>query len=330
MEPDHEIGKEAHEILLRKQKQRKMKLIIRGSILLVAITMVVLFWSNIKDVIAADEPKGKKEKTRSKDKDKTSLVQEPVSPGVTISKRWDMPQVLTEISGLSYIDADRFACVQDEMGTIFIYNTKTSAIEKEIVFSGAGDYEGLAMVNETVWVVRSDGHLYEVNNINTEKPVVKQYDTPLTVQHNIEGLCYDKKNNRLLLASKDGEPGATDYKGIYAFDLTTKTMQAQPAFKIDLTNEVFANGGAGKKKSGGIMPSSIAINPVTNDLYITDGRKAKLLVLTADGGIKKLYSLNSSEFPQPEGITFKPSGELFIANEGPKQAGSILSVEVGE
>ena len=116
MEPNHEIGKEAHEILLRKQKQRKMKLIIRGSIMLVLITMAVLFWSDIKNVIAADEPKGKKEKKKSNDK--ASLSQEPASPGVTISKKWDMPQILTEISGLSYIDADRFACVQDEMGTM--------------------------------------------------------------------------------------------------------------------------------------------------------------------------------------------------------------------
>jgi uncharacterized protein YjiK len=324
MEPDHEIGKEAREILIRKRKQQKMKAIIRGSILIVVITLVALFWGHIKDAVASDGLKNKKEKT----KDKTQL-EEPVSPGVTIAKRWDMPQVLTEISGLSYIDADRFACVQDELGTIFIYNTKTSAVEKEISFGAVGDYEGLAMVNETAWVVRSDGRLFEVNNINTAKPVVKEYATTLTVQHNVEGLCYDKKNNRLLLAIKDGEPGEADYKGIYSFDLTTKTMQAQPVFKIDLQHEVFANSNTGKKKAAGtIMPSSIAINPVTNDMYITDGRKAKLLVLNADGVIKELYQLSNNEFTQPEGITFKPTGELFIANEGAKQAGNILHVEV--
>ena len=51
------------------------------------------------------------------------------------------------------------------------------------------------------------------------------------------------------------------------------------------------------------MPSSIAIHPKTGDMYITDGRRTKLLVLTGTGDIKKLYQLDNSDFAQPEGIT---------------------------
>ena len=267
--------------------------------------------------------KNKKEKTKEQ-------VNE-YAPGITITKRWDMPTSLKEISGLSYIDSDRFACVQDELGTIFIYNTKTSGIEKEISFAGMGDYEGLTMVNEIVWVVRSDGKLFEVNNITSGKPVVKEYSTHLTMAQNVEGLCYDKNNNRLLLAIKDNEPGNVEYKGIYSFDLATRKMPAEPVFKIDMQNKVFGNGGSNKKKgSGEIMPSDIAIHPVTKEIYITDGRNAKLLILDADGTIKKLYQLNKNDFSQPEGLTFKPNGEMLIANEGVKQPGNILNVKIGE
>jgi len=45
---------------------------------------------------------------------------------ITIVKKWDMPKSLAEISGLSYMDRQRFACVQDELGKIFIYNTTSS------------------------------------------------------------------------------------------------------------------------------------------------------------------------------------------------------------
>lgn len=41
------------------------------------------------------------------------------------------------------------------------------------------------------------------------------------------------------------------------------------------------------------------------------------------------YQLGN-EFEQPEGITFQPNGELFIANEGSKKAGNILNVEIKE
>ena len=90
-----------------------------------------------------------------------------------------MPKDLTEISGLSYLDEQRFVCVQDELGKIFIYNIGSSSVEKEIPFGGVGDYEGLAVVDKTVWVLRADGKLFEVSNLDAAKPAVKEYSTHL-------------------------------------------------------------------------------------------------------------------------------------------------------
>jgi DNA-binding beta-propeller fold protein YncE len=140
----------------------------------------------------------------------------------------------------------------------------------------------------------------------------------------VEGLCYDKNNNRLLLAIKNAEPGGKTYKGIYAFDLTTKTMSAEPAFKIDMRQELKSGN---KKRSLEIMPSGIAIHPQTKDIYVTDGRNSMLLILGASGSFKNLYDLNSKEFHQPEGIAFHPDGEMYISNEGVKGGGNILKVE---
>ncbi|HEV8272054.1 MAG TPA: SdiA-regulated domain-containing protein [Chitinophagaceae bacterium] len=248
--------------------------------------------------------------------------------GITIMKKWEMPKELTEISGLSNIDDKRFACVQDELGTIFIYNIGSSSVEKEIPFGVVGDYEGLAVVGETVWVLRADGKLFEVNNINVAKPSVKEYSTHLTIKQDSEGLCYDKKNNRLLIAIKGAELETQDYKGIYAFDLSSKKMNQQPVFKIDLLNEIFGTNGLGKKKKGSMNPSGISIHPLNGDMYIIDGRDPKLLIMDAAGTIKKLYQLNNNEFAQPEGITFNAAGDLFISNEGTKQPGNILQVKI--
>src|SRR5690242_4926384 len=55
----------------------------------------------------------------------------PVSAAISVKKVWNMPEELLEISGISAIDDERFACVQDEMGTVYIYNTTTSGIEKK-------------------------------------------------------------------------------------------------------------------------------------------------------------------------------------------------------
>ena len=63
-------------------------------------------------------------------------------------------------------------------------------------------------------------------------------------------------------------------------------------------------------------------------MYITDGRNSKLLITDAAGTIRKLYQLNTSEFAQPEGITFNAAGDLFIANEGAKLPANILQVKI--
>ena len=265
-----------------------------------------------------------------KENNNKSNEKESSSSGITVTKKWDLPKDLKEISGVSYIAEQRFACVQDELGKIFIYNIGSSTVEKEIEFGTNGDYEGIAVVNESAWVLRADGKLFEVSDINVSKPVTKEHGTHLTMKQDSEGLCYDKKNNRLLIAIKGSETGTEDYKGIYAFDLATKKMGQQPVFKIDLLNAVFDDNGSGKKKKSSINPSGIAVHPLNGHMYITDGRNAKLLILDAEGNIKKLYQLNNKEFSQPEGISFNSSGDLFIANEGTGEPGNILQVQIGQ
>ena len=73
------------------------------------------------------------------------------------------------------------------------------------------------------------------------------------------------------------------------------------------------------------MPSALGIHPLSGDYYVSDGPKSKLLIMDASGNIKRLLELGK-DFKQPEGISFSPQGELFIANEGGKGSGNILQV----
>jgi uncharacterized protein YjiK len=242
--------------------------------------------------------------------------------GFHVIKSWDMPRELKEISGIAYMDTDRFACIQDEAGTVYVYNRREGKIEKEISFAAGGDFEGITLAGNTAYVIRSDGHLFEVD-MNREKQQAKEYKTGLTAAENTEGVCYDAKNNRLLLTIKEQDPASNDYKGIYSFSLSTKTLQKEPAFRIDLNDEQLKE----SKKGRIIRPSEIGIHPKTGEIYITDGPGSRLLIMSAEGKISRLLKLGKG-FVQPEGITFSPKGELFISNEGRKDPGNIIQVEI--
>ncbi len=290
-------------------------------IVLVMVAAGFVFRNDLNQYLIAGKTTEQKEEKGKKGKKEKSAAQEVAD--VAIVQKWELPEVLREVSGIAYVDEQRFACIQDEEGTIYIYNRATNEIEKEIPFAAPGDYEGITLNNNTAYVVRADGHLYEVP-MNEGKKGVKEYGTPLTVEQNVEGLFYDKNGNRLLLAIKDDEPNTKDYKGVYAFDLSSNTFVKDPVFKIELKNPLL-NGETGKKNST-IKPSEIAMHPATGDIYITDGPAARLLVMDANGKAKKLYHLGK-DYPQAEGITFSPSGDLFISNEG-KKRGTIIQTEL--
>jgi uncharacterized protein YjiK len=312
-------------------KTLRMKLILT---IVVLCSLIALYYLHAYDKISwfegfpvvSDEQEGKKKKKEKKQDEQTPEIN---ASSVSIKKQWDLPTKLKEISSLTYLDNERFACNEDETGTIYIYNTTTKAIENEIAFAGPGDYEGIALVDKVAYVVRSDGKLLEVNNIESKKPVVKEYATPLKAKQNVEGLCFDKKNNRLLLAIKDKDAGGDDYKGIYAFDIGTKALAENPVYKIDLNDPAFSQEN-GKKKKAVIQPSAISVNPLNGDLYVTDGPGSRLLVMDGQGKIKSYISLGAKSFPQPEGITFNPQGDVFISNEGTKNSGNILQVSLPE
>ncbi len=329
MERQFEFGADTRalemERLLKKRKTTRTMVIITG-----ILALAIAVFAFRKDIQEVTQSGGKKDKSMIAG---SEINQESgTDNSINIARKWDMPAQLLEISGLSWMDADRVACVQDEEGIVFIYNLKTENVEKQVSFAGPGDYEGLALVGEAAWVIRSDGRLFEISNLNAAKPAVKEYQTPLTAEHNSEGLCYDQKNNRLLVAIKDNDPERKGKKGIYSFDLSAKKMAASPILSIDLSDKhVISAASSSKKKAkeGNVfMPSAIAIHPVSGDLYITEGRNPKLMVMNSGGTVKSVYSLDKSDFTQPEGITFSSSGTMYISNEGTKKPGNILEVSI--
>lgn len=244
-----------------------------------------------------------------------------------ILQKWELPEELEEVSALVMLGNSRVACIQDEEGKIFIYNLKAAEIEKEIEFADDGDYEGLAIDNEDAYVLRSDGVLFEVDDYENEDPDVKKYETSLTAHQNTEGLCLDKANNRLLIAIKDEEKDDEKYKGIYAFNLTSKKLVKNPVYKINLEDPIFDRLDVNQliKK---MSPSDLAIHPGTGDFYVVDGRRPKLLILSPSGEPKELYLLDHDDFHQPEGIGFDANGNLYISNEGHGNPPDILKVKL--
>lgn len=249
---------------------------------------------------------------------------------VKILNKWELPRVLEEVSAIAYLDKERMACIQDEVGDLFIYNLISKKIEKRINFADKDDFEGLAMVDQSAYIMRSDGKIFKIDDIRVENPVIEEFDTKMSFKYDFEGFCYDPKKDRLLLAAKENGPNKDNkFKPVFEFKLGSKKLNETPIFELTYDDPIFE----GLKSAGTakvFRTSEIQIHPKTGDIYMLDGVIGKLLILSDNWNPKKLYIFNPSDFPQPEGIAFDPDGRTFISNEGEWQPANILEVVINQ
>ena len=235
------------------------------------------------------------------------------SSEITIEQTWELPETLKEVSGIAFLEDQKIAAVQDENGTIFIYNLETSKIEDQIDFSGGGDYEGISVSGTTAYVLKSNGTIYKIENF-ASNPAVTEHKLPLDNKLDMEGLHFDTAGQRLLIVHKEKDPETTAYKGIYAVDPQNMKLQEEPVYKIRFENAIFE--GLEEDSFNRIKPSEINIHPQTGEILILAAENPKLLILDPKGNPKNLHFLNPDDFPQPEGLTFDTLGNLYISNEG--------------
>jgi len=249
-----------------------------------------------------------------------------------------LPPALREISGMTETDASTLACIQDEHGIVFFYDLNKNQIVRQMAFGWEGDYEDIVLVDETLYVLRSDEFLIELKDFRTDNLRISAHETAIPGR-NTEGLCFDKRNNRLLIAPKeisDNKPENRHIRYIYGFDLGTGKMIKGAVMRLDIEAiEEFAvendipvpeKSKKGEKNVPDIRLkiSAMSIHPVSGNLYVLSGPERLLLVFDMNGNIEYLERLDKDLFAQPEGITFSNNGDMFISNEGRHKEATIL------
>jgi uncharacterized protein YjiK len=247
-----------------------------------------------------------------------------------------LPGILHEISGITEIDNSTIASIQDENGVLVIYDLSKSNIRNQFLFHSDGDYEGIARAGNTIFVLRSDGVLYEIPDYTSAEFTSIKYKTDIPAKDS-EGLCYYKKKNMLLIGPKsDIEGKKKNKRAIYGFNLETKKLLDKPVIKFDLEEiKEYAvknklNLPVTKKKNEKSEPkielrtSAIGIHPLIKKLFLISGIEQILFVFDLNGTLDYMEKLDPQLFNQPEGITFLNNGDMLISNEGGSGKATLL------
>lgn len=231
---------------------------------------------------------------------------------------YEMPDLLMEISGITAVDNNTIMCIQDELGAVIEYHLGDEEIKNVYRFTDVGDFEDIAINKNRLYVLRSDGNVfdfdYKITKIQAEQKMISINSL------NIEGLFYDT-DGYFYMASKEGTVGADESKR-YIFRYKEQPWE-EPAkyFEVDLKllNDFFA-----KKypdmaaKDLAFNPSAIAIHPLTKEFYILSSTN-RLLAVFEKEKLKNIFPLPADLYFKPEGLTFLDNGDLLIASEGDKK-----------
>lgn len=252
-----------------------------------------------------------------------------------------LPRFLQEVSGLSYVGTNTLAMLHDEAGFIYMLDISSGTILGQYNIKRKGDFEGVEIIRDTAYMLRSDGTIYEAKGFAEKEPEVIKHETFLSSSNDTEGLGYDPHTNSLLVACK--EPAAINgkelkrYRGIHSFNLQTHQLSEKPFVLLDL-GEVKAFLQAHTENEGMQMlaknfnpnskssfkPSGIAVHPISGYLYVIATNGELMIVLNREHQVVQVQQLPRSIFSQPEGICFNSEGDLFISNEGRNKAGNVL------
>ncbi|MBT6210963.1 MAG: hypothetical protein HOI35_13210, partial [Woeseia sp.] len=236
----------------------------------------------------------------------SSIDLEPASnPDVV---RWALPDKLREISGLALTRDQRLLAITDEEAIVYEYDYQHGRLVKAFALGEPtlrDDFEGIAVLNDTVWLMNSKGDLYSaIEGEDGERLLYQKHKFIFKDDCELEGLAADEAKNALILICKD----AKRKKDRLFFEWSFASEPAKTRLpEADITASL------GEKR---FHPSGVEINPANGNLWIVAAREHAVIEVARDGTfIGVIMRLDSARHRQVEGITMTDDGRLLIADE---------------
>lgn len=239
---------------------------------------------------------------------------------------WKLPRQLSEISGLAVTGDGRVLAHGDENGIIYELDPRAGKIVKAFALGEVtvrADFEGIALANGMVYLVTSDGTIYEApEGDHGERVLFNTYGTGVGRQCEVEGLAYEKSTGDLLLACKAARvPELADYLAVFRWNIETRALSETPALLVPL-DQIRALSGVRS-----LHPTGIEILAGSGNYLLVAAPERLVLELTPGGTVIAVRNLAPELHGQPEGVTMLPGGILLIADEGGRGQGRLTLYE---
>jgi len=249
-----------------------------------------------------------------------------------VVQRWKLPKALREVSGLALDSSGSLYAVADEQAAVYRIDPASGKIRSAYALGKptlTGDFEGIALADEWLYLVTSDGKLVRTQGAADGK--IASYETfSLPIACEVEGLATDPNGLRLWLVCKSFEDPALSKQLVrmHAWVIADKRLNPEQQLNLDLS-EVLALTNQHRFKPSGIafVPSSEGMQ-----LFIISGaQRAFARWRWVDNAVQFVGAARlPKDHKQAEGVDVAPDGGILIADEGGSKRARLRWYAPGE
>ncbi len=230
------------------------------------------------------------------------------------------PESLNEVSGISFyrLQPDTIYAIQDELGRLYELPTGSKQ-NRYYTFGKTGDYEDLSIAGETVYVLKSNGHVYQFpfqnkEQLHADASIVHKHLVP---KGEYESLFADAENDQIIILAKkpNDDDNAGSIKGFRINIYPNDSLALDDMFLIDV-QRILKEEDFTRNKEKKIRPSAVSKHPITGEWYILASVNKLLIICDSNWNVQSWHHLSPKNFKQPEGICFDLYGNMYISNEG--------------
>ena len=246
---------------------------------------------------------------------KKRIIKSPSHYNFSEAYTYKLDLKLKEISGLAWdSDRDEFLAHYDESGKLFVLDKASIQIKlpSPYEFGTKGDYEDIAVYKGVPYVLRSDGMITKIIRDSAGVRGIEAGKISISGTNDFETMYADTARKALIIICKNCAMDDKKSVSAFAFYPDSTGFDTNPVFTIDVAEvEKLA-----PHKTSKLQPSAAAIHPVLKKIFIISSAANLLVITDLNGKVESVFELGKKLFPQPEGLTFKNNGDMYISNEG--------------
>ncbi|HEY0731278.1 MAG TPA: SdiA-regulated domain-containing protein [Chitinophagaceae bacterium] len=239
-------------------------------------------------------------------------------------KKTILDKKLNEISGLYYLEeTGGILTISDNKQKVYhltLDGKVTDYLGAD--FAEQQDFEDILKVDSSIYVLVSNGTILSVNKSDSEI-ITERHPFWSTQKNDFESMYYDDSAKSIIMICKScAHEKGKNIRTAYRFDLESMRFDTAVYYTINAKEvQNYLKDGVVK-----VNPSAAAIHPIEKRLYILSSSGNVIIVTDLKGKVQHVSRLHPTFYPQAEGITFAPNGDLYISNEAKLGKPTLLRI----